>query len=61
MRRVYQVVSWLALAGTIGPSVLFLLDSINLDQAKWAMLVATIVWFVITPLWMGRPEAEHVA
>jgi hypothetical protein len=26
----------------------------TLDQSKWALLAATVVWFVTAPLWMGR-------
>lgn len=54
MRTLLQVISWLACIGTIFPSVLFLLDMANLQQVQWLMLVATIAWFVATPLWMGR-------
>ena len=57
-RRLLQLISWLALAGTVLPSVLFLADRLELDPTKWLMLLATIVWFVATPLWMGREGAE---
>ena len=53
MRRVYQVISWISLAGTILPSVLFLAGQVDLDQSKLILLLATIGWFVHTPLWMG--------
>jgi hypothetical protein len=58
MRRLLQVISWLACAGTALPSALFLLDRIDLDRVKWLMLLATIVWFVATPLWMGREQGK---
>jgi hypothetical protein len=54
MRRVLQLTSWVALVATIAPPLLFLNGSISLDQTKLAMLIATLVWFVATPLWMGR-------
>jgi len=54
MRRIIQTISWLALAATILPAVLFYGDKLDLDQVKQTMLVATIVWFVATSLWMGR-------
>jgi hypothetical protein len=57
MRRVLQVISWLALAGTIVPSALYLAGRIDLDESKWALLAATIAWFIATPLWMGREKA----
>ena len=58
MRRVLQVISWAALAGTIVPSALYLAGRIDLAQSKWALLVATFVWFIATPLWMGRKKAD---
>ena len=62
MRIVFQILSWLALAGTLLPSVMFLGGVLELDQVKTVMLVATVVWFVCTPVWMGRaPVAESVS
>ena len=58
MRIVLQITSWIALAATILPSVLFLADKLDLEQTKWIMLAATLAWFVATPLWMGR-KAEQ--
>ncbi len=54
MRTLAQIVSWIAIVGTILPSVLYLFERIALGPCKWAMLVATIVWFAVTPFWMGR-------
>jgi hypothetical protein len=54
MRVVLQIVSWVALAAAIVPSILFLAGKMDLDQSKWVLLAATVVWFVATPLWMGR-------
>lgn len=54
MRTALQIISWLALAATIGPSVAYFLGAIDLDRMKLAMLIATVVWFVVTPSWMGR-------
>ena len=53
-RRILQVISWLALAATIVPPVLFLAERMDLAQAKNWMLAATILWFAATPFWMGR-------
>ncbi len=58
-RRIIQIISWLALVGAILPSVLYLAGRIDLDQSKWALLVATIVWFVTAPLWIGRGPKER--
>jgi len=54
MRRILQTISWLALGGTIGPSLAFLAGWVTISSAQGAMLVATIAWFVTAPLWLGR-------
>lgn len=59
MRPILQVISGLALAATIVPPILFLAGRIDLAAAKWWMLAATVVWFAVTPLWMGRPKVEE--
>ena len=57
VRRILQCVSWLALAGTLLPSCLFVGNAVDLDLVKTVMLVSAIVWFAATPLWMQRkPE-----
>lgn len=56
MKKFAQIISWLALAGTLVPGVLFFTNHATLDQVKSWMLVATVIWFVATPLWM-----EHKA
>jgi hypothetical protein len=54
MRLAAQIVSGLALVGTILPAVLFVNGGLELPQVKAWMLAATAVWFVATPLWMER-------
>jgi hypothetical protein len=54
MRLIVQIISWLALAATLTPAVLYLAGGLDLAQAKTWMLVATVVWFASVPLWMGR-------
>jgi hypothetical protein len=58
MKTLYQVISWVALVATLAPSVLFFLGSMDLSQVQTAMMAATVVWFVFTPLWMGRDEKK---
>ena len=48
------VLSLIALAATIIPSTLYFTGTIGHDAAKWATLVGTVLWFVATPLWVGR-------
>ena len=40
----------------MAPSVMFLAGRMELDRVKLVMLVATVVWFVATPLWMWERE-----
>lgn len=59
IKTVTQIVSWLCLVVLVLPSVLFLAGKLqSLDQVKLIMLVATIVWFVSTPLWMWKEEGH---
>jgi hypothetical protein len=58
MRRVLQTISWLSLVALMTPPVLFLFQAMPLSGVKWAMLAATVVWFAVTPLWMGRGEQD---
>jgi hypothetical protein len=58
MIAVARLVSWLALAGTILPPVLFLNDRLALERTQLWMLVATIAWFATAPLWMDRRGAS---
>jgi hypothetical protein len=58
MRTLAKAVSWLALAATILPPMLFFADRITLDAAKLWMLLATVAWFVATPLWMERSAED---
>lgn len=59
MRPLLQLISFAALAATIVPPILFLFTHLTLDQTKWTMLAATIVWFAVTPFWMGHPKVEE--
>ncbi len=58
MRLVLQILSWIALALTVVPSMLFLGGKMELGAMKTTMTVATILWFVVTPMWMGREKQE---
>ncbi len=59
MRLVLQIISYVSLVATIAPAILFLAGRISLDQTKWSMLAATLVWFAVTPFWMGRPKMDE--
>jgi len=62
MKMAATSVGLLALAGTIVPPAVFMLQSIaageggsptlSLDTVKAVMLVSTIAWFAAAPFWM---------
>jgi hypothetical protein len=49
-----RLVSLAALVATIVPPVLFFYGHLDLDAMKLWMLVATVAWFVATPIWMDK-------
>lgn len=61
MRPILRIVSILSLIALIVPSVLFLAGRMELDTAKWLMVLATVVWFVTaTPvMWREPTDAEE--
>jgi hypothetical protein len=58
MKRIAQVISYLALAATLLPAVLFFADKLELPLARLWLLVAALVWFVATPLWMEHKATD---
>ena len=58
MKRVAQIISYLALAATLLPALLFFADKLDLPTAKLWMLAAALVWFVATPLWMEHRATD---
>jgi hypothetical protein len=54
MKRVAQLISFLALATILLSAVLFFADCLSRAAAQAGLLIATVVWFVATPFWMGR-------
>jgi hypothetical protein len=57
MRLVLKVISGLALVAVIAPSAMFLAGRMELATLKLVMLIATVVWFIATPCWMGRTSS----
>ncbi len=54
MRAAARLVSLVSLVATITPPVLFFAGRIDLDATKLWLLIATVAWFVATPIWMDR-------
>ena len=58
MKRIAQVISYLALAATLLPALLFFAGHLELPLVKVWMLAAALVWFVATPLWMEHKASD---
>ncbi len=54
MRSILITVSLASLVALILPSILFLAGRMDLDKAKWIMILATIIWFVTATGWMWK-------
>lgn len=57
MKNLAVVVSLLALGATIISCLLFSAGAVGHDVVKWTALAGTILWFIATPIWMGRELA----
>jgi len=63
MNTISKVISLIGLAVTVIPCLLYYFGMMDHEMVKTVALVGTIIWFISTPLWMGRPspaEAKHV-
>lgn len=58
MKAALKVISYLALIVTVLPSILFLKGFMDLDRVKFVMMAATVLWFAVTPFWMGKESKE---
>lgn len=56
MRLMLQIISWIALAMTVLPSIVYFSGHLELERVKWLLILATVVWFAVTPFWMGKKE-----
>ena len=53
MKKIAETISYLALALIVVAPSLFYAEKISLEAGKQLLLLATVVWFASTPLWMG--------
>ncbi|MCM2370420.1 hypothetical protein [Aporhodopirellula aestuarii] len=54
MNLALKIVSAVAIALVTIPSVLYFTGTMAPETVKTIALVGTVVWFIATPLWMGR-------
>jgi hypothetical protein len=58
MKRLAQILSVVALIGTLIPPSLFFADRLSLATMQQWLLGATVLWFVATPLWMEHKATD---
>jgi hypothetical protein len=54
MKLVLKIISYTGLGLTIIPSILFLMDEIELSQLKLFMFIGVFVWFGSAVFWVGK-------
>ena len=53
-QNLYKVLSFAGLLCVLVPSILTFKGVIDIEQSKLIMLVGTIVWLFVSPLWVDR-------
>ncbi len=59
MKKIAQIVSFVALAVTIVPCLMYFAGSLGLRAVQMSALIGTAVWFLATPLWMGDDKIDE--
>ena len=59
MKKIMEIISYLALVLIVTAPSLFYAEKIDLAMNKTLLTVATVVWFASALCWMGR-EKENV-
>lgn len=58
MKRLLQILSWVALGCTLLLPVLFFADQVTLDQMKLGLLGCAALWFLTAPFWMEHRTTD---
>jgi hypothetical protein len=53
-----KIISYLALAGTIVPSLLVFFGDLDNQMNKSIMAVSMVIWFVTAPFWINEKTDE---
>jgi hypothetical protein len=56
MKKLLEIVSYLALILVVAAPIMFYMGMWDLDQNKFWMLIATIVWFATASFWIGKKK-----
>lgn len=59
MRKITEIISYLALILIVAAPSLFYAEKISLQMNKTLLLVATIVWFTSALCWIGRKKESE--
>jgi hypothetical protein len=57
---IIKIISYLALTGTIFPSILVFLGDLDLQTNKNIMGICMIIWFITAPFWINKKSEEAV-
>jgi hypothetical protein len=57
---ILRIISYLALAGTIIPSLMVFFGDMDLQINKTIMTISMIVWFVTAPFWINKKSEEAI-
>ncbi len=58
MKRIAQAISFISLAATLLPAILFFADQLSLGAAQTWMLGSSILWFLTAPIWMEHKTSD---
>jgi hypothetical protein len=59
MKILMKIGSFLSLALTIVPSILFFVGDLELSLMKWYMGISMVLWFVTAPFWINKPSKSE--
>lgn len=60
MQLALKLISYAALVLTVVPAILFLTETLELNDVKLAMVAGMILWFLTAPFIKRRSQAELV-
>ena len=58
MKKVMEIISYLALVLIVAAPVLFYSEKIDLALNKTLLTIATVIWFASALCWIGREKKE---
>lgn len=56
MKKIMEIISYLALILIVTAPSLFYAEKIDLDMNKTLMTIATVIWFASALCWIGREK-----